>query len=78
MQLVPLRSRSRVSGYSCQKCDTQLKNSLIIHEENTKEITTMAVSLYVIKAHVSLYKTFALIFLNLDNICFEYKLIRRI
>ena len=37
------------------------KNSLIIHEQNTKEITTVAVFLYVIKAHVHVdfHKTFA-------------------
>ena len=35
------------------------KNSLIIHEQNTKEITTLAVSLNVIKAHVYFHKTFA-------------------
>ena len=79
MQLEPLRSRGRVSGYFYQKCHTQLKNTLIIHEENTKEITTCCVFICD-KAHVSLYKIFPLIFLNLDNICFEnfflYKLIR--
>ena len=38
------------------------KNALIIHEQNTKKITTVAVSLYVIKAHVYFHKTFASIF----------------
>ena len=33
-----------------------LKNSLIIHEENTKEITAVSVVLYVIKNHVHLHK----------------------
>ena len=40
----------------------QFKNSIIIHKQNTKEITTVAVSLYVIKAHVYFCKTFASIF----------------
>ena len=31
---------------------SHFKNSLIIHEQNTKEITTVAVSLNVIKARV--------------------------
>jgi hypothetical protein len=33
-----------------------LKNSLIIQEEKTKEITTVSVVLYVIKNHVHLHK----------------------
>ena len=33
------------------------KSSLIIHKENTKEITTVAVVLYVIKQHVYFPKT---------------------
>ena len=33
------------------------KNSLIIHKENTKEITTVAVVLYVIKPDVYFPKT---------------------
>ena len=33
------------------------KNSLIIYKENTKEITTVAVVLYVIKPHVYFPKT---------------------
>ena len=33
------------------------KNSLIIHKENTKEITTVAVVLYVIKPHMYFLKT---------------------
>ena len=33
-----------------------LKNSLIIREENTKEITAVSVVLYVIKNHVNLQK----------------------
>ena len=33
-----------------------LKNSLMIHEEKTKEITTMSVVLYVMKNHVNLHK----------------------
>ena len=39
------------------------QKSLIIHEQNTKEITTVAVSLNVIKAHVYYHKTFASNFL---------------
>ena len=38
------------------------KKSSIIHEESTKEITTLAVSLYVIKAHVYFDETFVSIF----------------
>jgi hypothetical protein len=33
-----------------------LKNSLIIHEEKTKEITTVSVVLYVIKNNVNVHK----------------------
>ena len=33
-----------------------LKNSLKIHEENTKKITAVLVVLYVIKFHVNLHK----------------------
>ena len=33
-----------------------LKNSLTIHEENTRKITTVSVVLYVIKFHVNLHK----------------------
>ena len=33
-----------------------LKNSLIIHEENTKEIMGVKESVYVIQIHVDLYK----------------------
>ena len=33
-----------------------LKNSLKIHEENTKKITAVSVVLYVIKFHVNLQK----------------------
>ena len=33
-----------------------LKNSLIIHEEKTKEITAVSVVLYVIKNHAHLHK----------------------
>ena len=33
-----------------------LKNSLKIHEENTKKITAVSVVLYVIKFHVNLHK----------------------
>ena len=38
------------------------KNALIIHKENTKEITTVAVVLYVIKPHVYFPKTSVLNF----------------
>ena len=38
-------------------CIYHFKNSLIIHKENTKEITTVAVVLYVIKLHVYFPKT---------------------
>ena len=39
--------------FSEQYC---LKNSLKIHEENTKKITAVSVVLYVIKFHVNLHK----------------------
>ncbi len=42
---------------------TILKNSLIIHEENKKKITTVSVVLYVIKFHVN-YINFSLDFEN--------------
>ncbi len=47
-----------------------LKNSLNIHEENTKKITAVSVVLYVIKFHVNLLK-FSFNFLGLDNVDFE-------
>ena len=44
-----------------------LKNSLIIHKEKTKEITSMSVVLYLIKNHVN----FSFDFLDLDNVYFQ-------
>ena len=43
--------------------------SIIIHEENTKKITTVSLVLYVIKFHV--YTHFNFDFLGLDNVHFE-------
>ena len=46
-----------------QYIKTLFKNSLIIHEQNTKEIIAVKESLYVIiKTHVDFHKTFASIF----------------
>ena len=41
---------------TCESMYIDFKNSLIIHKENTKEITTVAVVLYVIKPHVYFLK----------------------
>ena len=47
-----------------------IKNSLIIHEEKTKEITTVSVVLYVIKI-MFIYINFSFDFLGLDNVDYE-------
>ena len=39
----------------CVACIVYLKKSLKIHEENTKNVTTVSVILYVIKFHVNLH-----------------------
>ena len=46
-----------------------LKNSLIIHEENTKKNHKRVVSVYVIQIHV-IYINFNFDFLGLDNVYF--------
>ena len=45
-----------------------LKNSLIIHEEKTKEITAVSVVLYVIKNHVQYLSIILYMSLALDII----------
>ena len=48
------------------------KNSLIIHEENTKKNHKRVVSLYVIEISLDLHKlNFAFLDLHLDNVFFE-------
>ena len=47
-----------------------LKNSLRIHEENTKKNHKRVVSVYVIQIHVHLYINFNFDFLGLDNVYF--------
>ena len=44
------------NAYGCSMLCNQLKNSLIIHEENTKKNHKRVVSVYVIQIHVDLHK----------------------
>jgi hypothetical protein len=44
------------AGAQLNKLQNMLKNSLIIHEENTKKNHKRVVSVYVIQIHVDLHK----------------------
>jgi hypothetical protein len=50
-----MSSRS-LSHIQTRVCISDLKNSLIIHEENTKKNHKRVVSVYVIQIHVDLHK----------------------